>query len=83
MDRNWTLGAGAALIRRPDLWRTALRVARTHAPRRWWARGNRMPLPDSGWMEFRYETAFAASDGRPTPEQFIEYLEWAKSWRYL
>ncbi len=34
-------------------------------------------------MDFRLETAFASADARPEPEQFIEYLEWAKSWKYL
>jgi hypothetical protein len=42
-----------------------------------------LPVPDSAWMDFRYETAFADVDGRPDPNQFIEYLEWCKSWQYL
>jgi len=80
---SWALKNVAALIRRPDLWRTAARLARRHAPNEWWKTKPYLPIPDSSWMEFRFETAFADVDGRPTSEQFIEYLEWAKSWRYL
>jgi hypothetical protein len=40
-------------------------------------------LPDPEWLAFRYETAFGSTDGRPTPDQFIEYLHWAKAWPYL
>jgi len=32
-------------------------------------------------MGFRYETAFADVEGRPSPEQIVEYLEWARQWR--
>ncbi len=73
----------AALAMRPDLWRTALRLARTHAPNDWWKQKPYLPIPDDSWMKFRLETAFADEAGRPEPEQFVEYLEWAKSWRYL
>ena len=83
MSRTWMVGSGVALARRPDLWRTALRVARAHAPARWWERAPFLPVPDRAWMRFRYQTAFASPDGRPTPAEFIDYLEWAKSWRYL
>lgn len=75
--------AGLALLGRPDLWWSAVRVWRDHAPRRWWATKPYLPIPDKEWLDFRYETAFAAPEGRPDPEQFIEYLEWAKSWKYL
>ncbi len=82
-SNNWLLGNGVALARRPDLWRTALRVARVHAPSRWWAKKPFLPVPDEGWMDFRFETAFADVDGRPEPHQLIEYLEWCRSWKYL
>lgn len=81
--RGWVTPNAIALARRPDLWRTALRVARVHAPRRWWRTKPFLPVPDQGWLNFRLETAFADVDGRPEPEQFIEYLEWCRSWKYL
>lgn len=80
---NWMARAGLALLRRPDLWRTAVRVSREHAPDRWWAEKPHLPIPDRDWLEFRFETAFAVAENRPDPEQVIEYLEWAKSWKYL
>jgi len=80
---GWMLHNAVALARRPDLWRTAVSLARTHAPDGWWKTKPYLPLPDTSWMDFRFETAFADVDGRPEPEQFVEYLEWAKSWRYL
>ena len=82
-SNRWLLGGGLALARRPDLWRTALRVGRVHAPNRWWANKPFLPIPDEGWLEFRFETAFADVDGRPEPGQLIEYLEWCRSWKYL
>lgn len=80
---NWMIGNAAALAKRPDLWRTTARLARVHAPDRWWKEKPYLPIPDSSWMDFRFETAFADSDAHPEPEQLIEYLEWAKSWKYL
>ncbi|MBT8208791.1 MAG: hypothetical protein HKN94_12010 [Acidimicrobiales bacterium] len=80
---RWVLGAAWALARHPGLWRTAIRLGRRHARSRWWATPPFLPLPDPGWLAFRYETAFASTTDRPTPEQFIEYLHWAKAWPYL
>ena len=83
MSSRWILPAAATLATRPDLWRTALRLGRRHVPDRWWAAAPFVPIPDARWMRFRYQTALAASDARPEPEQVIEYLEWAKAWEYL
>lgn len=82
-DVNWLFGTAVGLAKRPDLWRTAVRVGRVHAPDRWWTQKPYLPIPDNSWMDFRLETAFADSEARPEPDQFIEYLEWAKSWKYL
>ena len=79
--RGWLLRGSLAVLRRPDLWMTALRVGRRHAPERWWTRRPYLPVPDREWMAFRFETALADAEGRPTPEQIVEYLEWARSWR--
>lgn len=78
---KWWRDAGGALLRRPDLWWSAIRAGVRHAPRRWWASAPHLPVPDSAWMGFRYETAVGRSDGRPTPGQVIEYLEWSRAWR--
>ena len=80
---KWLISGATALAARPDLWRTALRVGRTHLPNGWWRSRPFLPVPDRTWMGFRYETAFADADGRPSADELIGYLEWSKSWRYL
>ena len=80
---TWMFGPAFALLRRPDLWRTSVRVARQHAPPRWWTSRPFLPIPDRSWMSFRYETAFSDTDARPEANDVIDYLEWAKSWQYL
>ena len=75
---SWLPPAVFAVVRRPDLWATAIRVGRDHAPPRWWRRRPFLPLPDSDWMAFRYETAFAERTGRPSPDEVIDYLEWVR-----
>lgn len=80
---NWILENAFAVSKRPDLWRTAARVARVHTPNKWWTKRPFLPIPDRSWMDFRLETAFADSDAQVESEHFIEYLEWAKSWKYL
>lgn len=82
-DLKWIFTSGQALAGRPDLWRTTARVVRRHVPSGWWSRRPFLPIPDSGWMDFRFETAFGDADGRPDREQLIEYLEWSRSWKYL
>jgi len=82
-DLRWLIASARVLVVRPDLWRTAARVLRQHAPERWWSHKPFLPLPDGGWMDFRFETAFGDAAGRPDREQLIEYLEWSRSWNYL
>jgi len=82
-DLKWLMGSAGALAVRPDLWRTTAGVLRRHAPTRWWSRRPFLPVPDRGWMDFRFETAFGDVAGRPDREQLIEYLEWSRSWNYL
>lgn len=85
MSQNlkWLAGSARSVAGRPDLWSTAVNVARHHVPTRWWTRRPFLPIPDRGWMDFRFETAFGDVDGRPDREQLIEYLEWSRSWKYL
>lgn len=82
-DVRWLVASARIVAARPDLWLTVLGVMRHHAPARWWAQRPFLPIPDSGWMDFRFETAFGSSTGRPDGEQLIEYLEWSRSWNYL
>lgn len=67
----------AAVARRPQLWRTALRQARRLAPARWWARWPHLPVPDRDWMAFRMETQYGDPRHRPVPADVVAWLEWA------
>lgn len=80
---KWLASSGRTVMTRPDLWPTAISVLKRHAPARWWARRPFLPVPDGEWMDFRFETAFGETTGRPDSEQLIEYLEWSRSWNYL
>jgi len=66
-----------ALADRPDLWPTAIIVARRLAPRRWWRRWPPLPLPDAAYWRFRMTTAYGGTGRAPaTPADVVEYLEW-------
>ena len=68
------------LVRRPDLWPTAVRVVRRLARPRWWSRFPFLPVPDRAYWEFRAVTAFGDEHGRPGPEDVVAYLEWCRAW---
>lgn len=70
----------AAVVRRPDLWRTALRQARRTAPAGWWRRRPFLPLPGGDYLRFRLLTQYGSADARPTPADVVSYLEWCRSW---
>lgn len=73
------------LLRRPDLWSTALRAALELSPRGWWRRYPYLPRPDPDWMRFRLVTAYGG-DGRYShhtplrPDDVLTWLEWRRSW---
>ncbi len=75
----------SALVRRPDLWATALRAGLSLAPTGWWRRPPFLPLPDGRWLRFRLATAYGG-DGRFGPDSpfdvddLITWLEWRKAW---
>jgi len=78
-----------AVLRRPDLWATGIRAARTHAPPGWWKRRPWLPVPDRHWMQFRLTTAYGTGSApadtvtpRAEPSEFIEWLEWLKAWPF-
>ncbi|MFZ4669195.1 MAG: hypothetical protein ACOYML_07850 [Microthrixaceae bacterium] len=89
-------GVGAserrAVLRRPDLWATAIRQAFRLAPRGWWRRPPFLPLPAGSYLRFRMVTAYGG-DGEPGHEQgdgdidragdLITYLEWCRAWPHL
>ncbi|MFN0092313.1 MAG: hypothetical protein ACKVWR_18925, partial [Acidimicrobiales bacterium] len=78
--RRAVAAAALALARRPDLWATALRVARRLAAPGWLRRAPHLPLPDAAYLEFRLQTMYGAGDGEPTPQDLIQYLEWRRNY---
>lgn len=68
-----------AVIRRPDLWSTAIKAGLSMAPSGWWRRRPFLPLPDQGWMHFRLETAYGGdAPGPMQAEELTTWLEWKR-----
>lgn len=76
---GWARSAWAVL-RRPDLWPTAVVVVLRLARPGWWRRPPFLPLPDPDYWAFRAVTAFGAVDAPPDPREVITYLEWCRAW---
>ena len=74
-------GLVVAMLRRPDLWATAVRAAWRLAPPGWWRRSPRLPLPAADYLHFRMVTAYGG-DGThpPEPHDLVAYLEWCRAW---
>jgi len=79
------------LVKRPDLWVTALRSYRTLVPRSWWRHRPYLPLPNAEWLHFRLVTAYGGSGVINNPsnnkpayarmsEDMILWLEWLRDW---
>jgi hypothetical protein len=68
-----------AVVRRPDLWWTALGELKRLAPRLWWRTRPRLPLPDRRLWEFRMVTAYGRPDAVPDGADVISFLEWCRA----
>lgn len=68
------LGAGAALVARPWLWPTALRLV----PERWWRRWPPLPVPPASYARFRTETMYGPGGGPLNADDLIAYLKWCR-----
>jgi hypothetical protein len=66
-----------AVIVRPTLWSTALRVWARATPTRWWAHAPFLPVPDRAYLRFRLETAYGP-DQSPAPDDLVAYLRWCR-----
>ena len=77
---RWTVAATAAVLRRPDLWVTAVRQLGRLAPSGWWRRAPFLPLPDPAYLRFRMVTAYGGDGGEPEPADVVTYLHWCKAW---
>jgi len=72
--------AGVAVVRRPGLWVTALRLVRRTAPPGWWRSRPFLPVPPAEYVRFRLLTQYGDPDHRWVPGDVVRYLEWCKSW---
>jgi hypothetical protein len=71
-----------AVIRRPELWLTALRQTRVLARPGWWRRPPFLPLPSRAYLRFRLQTAYGGDGTGPIEgEDLVSYLRWCRAWR--
>ncbi len=76
--------AVVALLRRPDLWGTAIRVAAATAEPGWWRRWPPLPRPPVGYATFRHQTMWGQdTSARLGETELIGYLKWCATMRNL
>ncbi len=68
-----------AVLRRPDLWFTALRQLRRSMAPGFWRDWPFIPRPDSAYLRFRSVTMYGDAARRPGGGDVISYLEWCRS----
>lgn len=68
------------VLRRPDLWPTAVRQGVTLLPLDW--KSSRRLLPDRSYLKFRSLTQYGSADAVPTGPDVVSYLSWCRAWRH-
>jgi len=66
------IGALGGVVRRPDLWATALRQARRTAPPGWWKRRPFLPVPSGEYLDFRLVTQYGDAAHRPEADDVVK-----------
>ena len=66
----------AVVVRRPHLWRPAVREVLRLAEPGWWRRAPFLPLPSAGLWAFRMTTAYGDPGAVPSPTDVVSFLEW-------
>jgi hypothetical protein len=69
-----------AVLRRPLLWPTAVRVARRTATHGWWRRAPFLPVPSGDYLRFRKVTQYGDADREPDAADALAYLSWCRDW---
>ncbi|MEZ5256091.1 MAG: hypothetical protein R2705_04150 [Ilumatobacteraceae bacterium] len=69
--------AGAAVLRRPDLWRTAARQG-VRLTNGWTRRRPFLPVPPRDYLAFRAVTQYGDASHRPEAHDVVGYLEWCR-----
>ena len=70
-----------AVVRRPELWATAVRQLLVLARPGWWRRPPRLPMPDRDYIGFRMQTMYGKADQAPEPADVVAYLKWCRGYR--
>jgi hypothetical protein len=70
-----------AVARRPSLWATGLRQARTLVPTGWWKRRPFLPLPTRDYLALRAITQYGDPNHAPDADDVVAYLQWLRQWR--
>ncbi len=70
----------AAILRRPNLWATAIRQGLRLAKRGWWKTAPFLPLPASGYTAFRAITQYGSATATLIITDIVDYLQWCKDW---
>ena len=70
----------AAILRRPNLWVTAIRQGLRLAKRGWWKTAPFLPFPASGYTAFRATTQYGSATATLVIADVIDYLQWCKDW---
>jgi hypothetical protein len=78
-SRGASVAMAIAVLRRPDLWWSALGALRRLAVPGWWRSRPYVPRPDRRLWGFRMLTAYGSADADPKPDDVISYLEWCRS----
>ncbi|HLH99258.1 MAG TPA: hypothetical protein VKV06_00625 [Acidimicrobiales bacterium] len=79
-----SIGAVAAVVRRPELWPVALRVAWRTAPPEWWRAVPPRPRPPASYVKMRHEAMWGDDPAaRLGPDELIGYLRWCARMRAL
>ena len=74
---NWSaLKLGKALVTRPDLWWTTIRLVFRLVPNQWWRRG---PWPRREYLEYRTKAVYGLALDDMDPQEFVRYVEWCKA----
>jgi len=69
------LRAFLAIVLRPRLWWAALRQVALIARPHWWRRAPYLPVPPTGYLRFRLETAYGTVTA-PPPRDLVAYIDW-------
>ncbi len=80
---RWRVGAGVvvAVLRRPSLWWSAVRVVRRVIPTRWWTRPPFLPVPSRAYLRFRKEAYYGDARAPFRADDVLKYLTWVRAWR--